>query len=48
MFFVGAATKVANLVRPAAGKHLLFASVLAVALFISAPPGVFIDQNSFD
>jgi hypothetical protein len=26
----------------------LFTSVLAVALFVGAPPGVFVDQNSFD
>ena len=48
MFFVGAATIFADLVTPTAAEHLLFTLVLAVALFVSAPLGVFIDQDSFD
>ncbi len=42
VFFVGAATVVADLFVPAAGERLL-----AVALFVGAPPGVFVDQDSF-
>ena len=48
MFFVGAATIFADLVVPTAAEHLLFTRVLAVALFVGAPPGVFVDQNSLD
>ena len=48
VFFVGAAAVVANLFVPAAGERLLLTRLLAVALFIGAPPGVFVDQYSFD
>ena len=48
MFFVGAATVVADLFVPATGERLLLTRLLAVALFVSAPPGVFVDQDSFD
>ena len=42
VFFVGAAAIVADLFVPAAGERLL-----AVALFVGPPPGVFVDQDSF-
>ena len=45
---VGAAAVVANLFVPAAGKRLLLTRILAVAPFVGAPPGVFVDQYSFD
>ena len=48
MFFVGASTVFADLVAPTATEHFLFTLSLAVALFVSAPLGVFIDQDSFD
>lgn len=48
VFFVGAAAIVADLFVPAAGERLLLTRILAVALFVGAPPGVFVDQNSFD
>ena len=47
VFFVGAAAIVANLFVPAAAEHLLLTRILAVALFVGAPPGVFVDQDSF-
>jgi hypothetical protein len=48
MFFVGTAAIVANLLVPASAEHLLLARILAVALFVGAPSGVFVDQDSFD
>ena len=45
MFFVGAAAIVADLFVPAAG---LCTFLLTVALFVGAPSGVFVDQDSFD
>ena len=47
VFFVGAAAIVADLFVPAAGERLLLTRLLAVALFVGAPPGVFVDQDSF-
>ena len=48
VFFVGAAAIVTNLFVPAAGEHLLLTRILAVALFVGAPSGVFVDQDSFN
>ena len=57
VLFVGAAAIVADLITPAARQHLLllrflltcvFSRILAVAPFIGAPPGVFIDQDSIN
>ena len=48
VFFVGAAAVVADLFVPAAGERLLLTRILAVALFVGAPSGVFVDQDSFD
>ena len=45
MFFVGAAAIVADLFVPAAG---LCTFLLTVALFVGAPSGVFVDQDSFN
>ena len=45
VFFVGAAAIVANLFVPAAS---LCTFLLTVALFVGAPSGVFVDQDSFD
>ena len=57
VFFVGAATIVADLVTPTARHHLLlkgflltciFTRVLAVAPLVGAPFRIFVDQDSFD
>ena len=48
MFFVGASTIFADLVAPTAAEYFVFKLVLAFALFVSPPFGVFIDQDSFD
>ena len=57
VFFVGAAAIVTDIFVPAAAEHLLlegfllarvFTRLSAVALFVSASPGVFVDQDSFD
>ena len=48
VFFVSAAAIVADLFVPAAAERLLLARILAVAPFIGAPPGVFVDQDSID
>jgi hypothetical protein len=48
VFFVGAAAIVADLFVPAAGERLLLTRILADALFVGAPSGVFVDQDSFD
>ena len=48
VFFVSAAAIVADLFVPAAAERLLLARILAIASFIGAPPGVFIDQDSID
>ena len=48
VFFVGAATVVANLFVPAAGERILLTRLLAVALLVGAPSGVFVDQDSFN
>ena len=48
VFFVGAAAIVADLFVPAAAERLLLMRLSAVALFVSAPPGVLVDQDSFD
>ena len=48
VLFVSAAAIVADLFVPAAGERLLLARILAVALFVGAPPGVFVNQYSFD
>lgn len=48
VFFVGAAAVVADLFVPAAGERLLLTRLLAVAFFVGTPPGVFVDQDSFN